>query len=334
MQQLARSLVQVLVLACAAHAESPASFRLSGPFTHENLTVFLIHSSEKSAPSALLPLKDAMEQKKVTVYETGNVNQLAIENTSAEAVFVQGGDIVKGGQQDRVFTTDMILPPKSGRVPIAAFCVEQGRWTKRGAEDSKTFAVSDNALPTKAAKIAVKSKGDQQEVWKSVAAAQGQLSRGTVGAAMGSGVASSVSPTSLQLTLENKSLAKSTDEFKKKLASILDGKPDVVGVAFAINGELSTADVYSSPTLLQQLWPKLLNATAVEAVAKTDATKSFTPPAEQDLKNAITTAHAGKETSRTVNSRTNWNTKDSDKLLLFETIDPQQGWIHRSYIVK
>jgi len=55
-----------------------------------------------------------MEQKKVTVFETGNVNQLAIENTSAETVYVQGGDIVKGGQQDRVFTTDLVLPPKSG----------------------------------------------------------------------------------------------------------------------------------------------------------------------------------------------------------------------------
>src|SRR5258708_15611010 len=109
-----------------------------------------------------------MEQKKVTVFETGNVNQLAIENTSAETVYVQGGDIVKGGQQDRVFTTDLVLPPKSGRVPIAAFCVEQGRWTKRGSEDARTFAVSNNALPMKAAKLAVKSKQDQQAVWDSV----------------------------------------------------------------------------------------------------------------------------------------------------------------------
>lgn len=333
--QLARSLVQVLLLACAAHAESPASFRLSGPFTHENLTVFLIHSSEKPAPSSLLPLKTAMEQKKVTVYETGNVNQLAIENTSAEAVFVQGGDIVKGGQQDRVFTMDMILPPKSGRVPIAAFCVEQGRWSKRGAEEVKTFSASDNALPTKAAKIAVKSKGNQQEVWNSVAAAQSGISAGVGhGDARGFAALSAASPTSLQLTLESKALAKSTDTFKQKLASILDGKPDVIGIAFAINGELNTADVYSSPTLLRHLWPKLLNATAVEAVAKSDASKSFGSPAEDAVKAALCAAHDGKGESRAVNSRTTWTKKDSDKLLMFETIDIEKGWVHRSYIVK
>jgi len=129
-------------------------------------------------------------------------------------------------------------------------------------------------------------------------------------------------------------VAKSTDEFKKKLASILDGKPDVVGVAFAINGELSTADVYSSPALLSNYGRSCLNATSVEAVAKTDPPKAFTAPAEEDLKNAIAAAHAGKESSRVVNNRTTWTTKDSDKLLMFETVDSQKGWVHRSYIVK
>src|SRR5258708_21917470 len=274
-----------------------------------------------------------MEQKKVTVFETGNVNQLAIENTSAETVYVQGGDIVKGGQQDRVFTTDLVLPPKSGRVPFAAFCVEQGRWTKRGSEEVHTFSASENALPMRSAKIAVKSKQDQQEVWKSVAVAQSQLSAGTVGGAMGS-LRSSASPSSMQLTLENKALAKSTDPYKKSLAAILEGKPDVIGAAFAINGELNTADVYHSPALFRQLWPKLLTATAVEAVSKSDKSKLFAAPSDDAVKSALAAAHAGKEESRAVNSRTTWIKKDSDKVVMFETIDPEKGWVHRNYIVK
>ena len=48
---------------------------------------------------------------------------------------MQSGDIVKGGQQDRVLTVSLMLPPKSGRIPIASFCVEQGRWPARGKED-------------------------------------------------------------------------------------------------------------------------------------------------------------------------------------------------------
>jgi hypothetical protein len=241
---------------------------------------------------------------------------------------VQGGDIVKGGQQDRVFTTDLVLPPKSGRVPIAAFCVEQGRWTRRGAEEVRTFSASEKGLPMRSAKIAVKSKQDQQEVWKSVSAMQ-------AGVASGTGVGqASFATSSAQITLENKAVVRATDPFKKALAGILEGKPDVVGVAFAINGELNTADVYHSPTLFRQLWPKLLDATAVEAVAKSDPSKSFAAPSDDAVKTALAAAHAGKEESRAVNSRTTWTKKDSDKVLLFETIDPEKGWVHRNYIVK
>ena len=31
------------------------------------------------------------------------------------------------GKQDRVLTVSLVLPPKSGRLPIASFCVEQAQ---------------------------------------------------------------------------------------------------------------------------------------------------------------------------------------------------------------
>src|SRR5579872_4217150 len=80
--------------------------QISGPFTHDNLSVFLIHSSRNQAGRKFLTLGEAMDQKKVVVYETGNVNELAIENLSSEDVYIQSGDIVKGGRQDRVFPDD------------------------------------------------------------------------------------------------------------------------------------------------------------------------------------------------------------------------------------
>ena len=63
-----------------------------------------------------------------------------MENTGKDEVFVQAGDIVKGGQQDRVLSVDLLLPPRSGEVSIAAFCVEHGRWTARGNEDARQFS--------------------------------------------------------------------------------------------------------------------------------------------------------------------------------------------------
>ena len=65
---------------------------------------------------------------------------MKVENLGQEAVFIQSGDIVKGGQQDRVLTVSLLLPKGSGQVAIDSFCVEAGRWAARGKEDVKLFA--------------------------------------------------------------------------------------------------------------------------------------------------------------------------------------------------
>src|SRR5260370_14540126 len=104
--------------------QGQGEYRLEGPFTQGNLTVFLIHGQDKIKGQTFLTLQEALVQKKVIVRETREVNQLSIENVSRAEVYVQSGDIVKGGQQDRMLVVDLILPPRSGKIPIAAFCVE------------------------------------------------------------------------------------------------------------------------------------------------------------------------------------------------------------------
>ena len=91
-----------------------------------------------------ITLQEAMVQRKVIVHETSNVNELVIENLSDEEVYVQAGDIVKGGKQDRVLSDDLVIGPNSGRVPIASFCVEQGRWHRRAGEPMAFFRASNN----------------------------------------------------------------------------------------------------------------------------------------------------------------------------------------------
>src|SRR5262245_44679590 len=152
-----------------------ADYTLSGPYTHKNLTIFLLHGAGQSQSRAPLTLQEAMKRKLVVVRETGDVNRLTIQNRSNQDVFVQAGDIVKGGQQDRVLALDLIVPPKSGRIPIDAFCVEQGRWSRRGDEAVTAFSASDNALASKDLKIAASARRSQSEVWANVSKAQEKL---------------------------------------------------------------------------------------------------------------------------------------------------------------
>jgi hypothetical protein len=137
-------------------AQTPEGIRVSGPVVHENLAVYFIHG--KSAPGRVpLTLEEAMAKGVVKVRETGNVNQLEIENLGKEEVFVQSGDIVKGGKQDRTLMVSLLLPSQSGSIPIASFCVEQGRWSARGREDVKSFSTASAAVPSREMKIAMKA---------------------------------------------------------------------------------------------------------------------------------------------------------------------------------
>src|SRR5213080_4706627 len=195
------------IVAWGSHAgqasQGKDDYRLEGPFTQGNLTVFLIHGQDKIKGQTFLTLEEALVQRKVIVRETREVNQLTIENVSREEVYVQSGDIVKGGAQDRMLVVDLILPPRSGVISIAAFCVEHGRWSQRGNEESTKFNSSANTVASREVKLAAKLKSSQSEVWREVSVAQDKLS-----ANVGTRVNGDASPSSLQLALENKEVQK------------------------------------------------------------------------------------------------------------------------------
>ena len=153
-----------------------SKYRLSGPYTHNNLTIFLVHGNDLAGNRTFLTLQEALAQKKVVVYETGDVNELAIRNRSNQDVYVQAGDIVKGGDQDRMISVDFIVPRRSKRMPIAAFCVESGRWNRRGNESSASFSASENVVTSKNLKLAAKSENSQDAVWENVRVVQKKLS--------------------------------------------------------------------------------------------------------------------------------------------------------------
>src|SRR5579871_4263245 len=143
------SLSPLLMLALTGFGAARAddASRVTGPVTHDNLAVYFIHG--KSAPGKVpLTLEEALTQGLVQVRETGDVNQLEIENLGSQEVFVQSGDIVKGGRQDRTLMVSLVLPPHSGRVPIASFCVEPERWSGRGSESAGTFATASASVPS------------------------------------------------------------------------------------------------------------------------------------------------------------------------------------------
>jgi hypothetical protein len=331
-------LTMVAALAVITRGQQTASapeiaisdYRLSGPYTHKNLTIFLVHGKSMVPTGKLITLQEALETKKVIVYETKDVNELAIENVSNQDVYVQSGDIVKGGQQDRMIGVDLIVPPRSGRMPLAAFCVEHGRWSKRGEERSEVFSSAVEVATTKDLKLAAKSAKSQGGVWQNVTVAQDKLSQNVMET-----VNVTSSPSSLPLALENKKLRQTADSYVKALAGIVNGKNDVIGYVFAINGKVNSADVYGSSDLFKRLWPKLLKGSAVEAIAELQK-KEFHPASAEQAKTFLRDAEGTRGTETEVTRRVKLVTREDSKNAFFETRDDEQAgaWVHRNYIRK
>ena len=249
-------------------AVKAADYKLSGPYTHGNLSVYLVHGRETLEGKSFLTLQDGLAGGQAVVHETGNVGELAVENRSADdELFVQAGDIVKGGKQDRTLPYDAIIGPLSGRVPVRSFCVEQGRWTNRGSESGKSFSSSYSNLATNDLKRAAYSPGEasQGAVWSNVSKTQAKLA-----AKAGAPVQDEASRSSLQLTMESPAVRAALAPFQTALAKAPDGKADAIGCVVTVNGRPVSADVYAARALFRKLWPKLLAAGAVEAYLADD----------------------------------------------------------------
>ncbi len=297
-----------------------AVLTISEPYTHENLTIFLFHAPDRIDGNRYISLKEAFDEKKVRVYETGTVGQVEAENLSETAdIFIQAGDVLKGGRQDRTLGIDFIIPARSGRLPIPTFCVESGRWHGRRGEDERHFGSSSHSIHAKTMRIATKAAHDQSAVWHSVAESQA-----TIGAALNKSVHAAPSPTSYQLSVEDPHLENRKRDYEQKLGRLPKRDADVVGYAFYVNGERNSIDIYGSTLLFHQLWEKLLNIAILEAISarKSKAAVPNKTDVDEWLEQA---AQAQPSDSKKAPPRTRVETKSYDNGIVFETFDEATG---------
>ena len=322
------SLICTIAL-CAVVGVAQSAYRISAPYSYKNLTIFLIHGRNETTKKNIVTLQEALKMGIFKVYETSEVNELMVENISKTYdVFIQSGDIVKGGKQDRVLAISIIIPARSGRVSIEAFCVESGRWQKREGEDSQQFSSSEERIVSKDLKVAANAARSQQEVWSKVAESQKKLSDN-----VGADVTRNASGTSLQLALENRKVAGTADEYIKKLSNLTAGKSDVIGYAFAINGQINSADIYVSNHLFAKLWPRMLRAAAIEAVAEGNgSTRNAPAPKPASIEAFITEAEKGRAKERPTSAKSKVITKENDGNTMFEARDKSDLVVHRNYV--
>ncbi len=290
----------------------PETWRIGEPVRYENMTIFPLIAKAGADTSVFETLDEGLASGEVLVTEHGNeylrrardgstapspaynpaaaVNQLVLINRGKKPVLLLAGEIVAGGNQDRIVGKDRIVPVGGEPLPLDVFCVEHGRWT---GESTKFGAAKMMVHPSVREKAAVEA--DQVQVWNAVnrgsmetvtvEAAPAGVVGGTVGRAaaappvlsanrIDSAIATSAPTNSYRKIYQSPQIARPVEEFvnemNRRFARSTEGLKGegVIGVVVAYGGEVAWSDAFASPALFRQYWSKLLRSYVVEALAR------------------------------------------------------------------
>jgi hypothetical protein len=109
------------------------------------------------------------------------------------------------------------------------------------------------------------------------------------------------------------------------------GQTDVIGFAFAVNGQIKGADLYASPELFAAMWSKLLGASALEAIQHQKSGKVVAAPVE--VLAFLRDAEKGKQSMTDVDRKVKLIKRESEKQMQVESWDGA-NWVHRSVVSK
>ena len=258
---------------------------VSGPQTHKNLSVYFLHRKDRD-DREFLTLNEGLKAGLVTVTEQKQeqVQRLMIDNRSDKPLFLQEGDRVTGGKQDRTIYSSLVIKAKSGPMAIPTFCVEQSRW-QVGSLGKKFTNNANVALASNAVRKASKLSKSQGKVWDEVGKTKSQLQQA---------IGNRDSTSSLNEALDSKQAIESTKAYVQALGNAAEQHGDLVGVAFALNGELMEINVYPGCPLVKSVYPRLLETYALDAVVEESkkAAKGSTSVAAPSKESVLNTMKA------------------------------------------
>jgi hypothetical protein len=322
-----------LSVCSGASAFEPTPYTLSGPASHGNLSVYPVHGAGNGGP-APLTLEEALASgaAKISV----DKNDFTIQNFSGREIFIQAGDLIRGGLQDQVISSGLLLGPGSGPTSLAVFCVDQGRSVARGSEDPAAMTATGALIPSQTARLIMLSGAapsaavadlQQVGVWLSASAIEQALSR-----RIGAPVTTERSGNSLPLALEHEGIARALEPAVGALAKAV-ADPDVIGAVFVVNGKVVGAEIYGSNALFAKAWPKLLGAYATAAMGAETA-DPVAPPTLEAVTAFLAAAEQGQARPAMGAAGASVLTRDSADAYYSVMTRPDDSVVHRSYVAR
>jgi hypothetical protein len=248
-----------------------ANYELGASVQVDNMTIIPLKPKRAQASAQdgkplvdYITLSEATKMGVIEIDELDSptVEVLRVRNTGKQPILLVGGDLLLGGQQDRVVQEDTVIEPGQSAA-VKVFCVERGRW-----EGGSKFG-SGGKVPYSVRKEA-EFGGGQGAVWSEV-----------------SGINASFNADS-RITSVRAGLAAAEDRISpnvQKFLAELKKQDGVVGAVFVIDGKVEAMDVFANSKLFAASSDSLLRGFVTEAVASKK--KIRTAPADKDIANFV-----------------------------------------------
>lgn len=233
----------VMLALLLAAAALPPGTKLSEPISYKQVTIVPIVRTDKAVENHFITLKQGLSDKQVTVREHGDVNSVVVDNHGEQTLLLLGGEMILGGQQDRVIGQDTVIEPHQHKT-VSVYCVEHGRWS--GAVSFGSVGGFVDAKVRTRAKVS----RDQEKVWDEVAHKTMSLK--------------AVTPTGTYRAVGEKT-KEDVKPYREAILQKLAGVKDVVGLAAAVNGRIVSVDSFATPALFEQYRDRIIDAAVVGA---------------------------------------------------------------------
>lgn len=228
-------------------------------------------------------LYEALSSGAAEIEETDppRVGALRIHNASPERVFGLSGEVVRGGKQDRMLATDIVVEAGT-RLDVPVTCVERDRWSRASGRIRSGTTASPSLRSVLCGSvsrsyIAVgKPASDQGAIWRTVA---------STGTDLGS-------------ASRTQSYSDHVESRKADIEGLLRGLPPspfACGVAARIGSRVAV-DVFDRPETLGWYRDRLVEGYAVETFALRGSPEEPPPPAlglRSLLEEATASEHPG-----------------------------------------
>jgi hypothetical protein len=232
------------------------------PIYYQNLTIIPLSSRKITDYTPYLTLDQALRQGLIEIREKGDgdVPWVLVSNKGPREIYIMAGEILSGCRQDRMVARDVLVAPKRRNLSVPVYCIEAGRWHSRSREFGSEKNLGTYKLRA-VAQIAMALEAGAASGRASSGAGQGKIWSEVSKANRAAGVASDTD--AFQDAYRDETVARKVSEVEEQLLAAPQLGEDTVGVVVALGEELISLDVFASPHLFRELWPKILKSAAM-----------------------------------------------------------------------